>query len=195
MRSDNLRRHMKQHSFLQGGKIVTELAEVKTNGIQGYIKHNPLGDENTGTEVTPEDEEDLFQNFIQMDIEELLHLFDEFPDDDEYRSEIENLENLCNEFYSQYDGNEQILQKIDVKLDQLKQSSIPRTELIRVKILINKIEEKRYIFREMYNGMKYTDINRRWKTLAQQGFITSEMYHDLNQLNKPNLKDIISVLI
>ena len=64
-----------------------------------------------------------------------------------------------------------------------------------MKIIINKIEDKRYIFREMYNGLKYDDINRRWKTLAQQRAITSEEYHDLNELNKPNLKDIISVLI
>ena len=150
--------------------------------------------ENVADDV--ESDEDLFQELIRMEIEELLLVFDKCSDlvDDEYRSKLEDLENLCNDFFTSAYGNDNILPEIETKLKQLEQSTIPRTELISVKILVNDIEQQRYIFKEMNYGIKYDDINRRWKTLAEQGLITSEDYHDLHQLNKPNLKDVISVL-
>ena len=132
-----------------------------------------------------------------MDIEELLLVFDECSDvvDAEYRSKLEDLENLCNDLYSEYVGNAEILSKIEAKLRQLEQSTIPRAELISVKIIINDIEKKRKVFKEMVNGMKYDDIQSKWKWLAGEGSITSEDYDKLTQLAEPNLVDIISVLV
>ena len=91
-----------------------------------------------------------------------------------------------------YGGGEKILPKIEAKL---RQSMIPRTELISVKILVNDIEKKRNIFKEIIYGMKYGDIQSRWKCLTRKGSITSEDYDKLAQLVEQNLEDIISVLV
>ena len=141
-------------------------------------------------------DEEVFEKFIRMEVEDLFQILNECLEvvDDEHRSDLEDLEGLCNDF-CEYGGGEKILPKIEAKLKHLEQSTIPRTELISMKIHVNDIEKKRNIFKEMIYGMKYGDIQSRWKRLTRGGSITSEDYDKLTQLVEPNLVDIISVLV
>ena len=222
MRSDNLKNHIKIHEkMVHQSKGVHSLQSTSTQTCSPFldITMTPTSTEKSNKDFTMshsqvpiqnemkreelivtgngvESDEDLFEKFTHMEMEDLSNIFDECSDvvDDENRSNLEDLEKLCDDF-GQYVGGEMILPKIEAKLGQLEQSMIPRTELISLKIIINDIEKKRKVFKEMVNAMKSDDIQSRWKWLAREGSITSEDYDKLTQLVEPNLVDIISVLV
>ena len=77
-------------------------------------------------------------------------------------------------------------------MDRLNRSKIPRTELIRAKILASDLEKKRYILGELFRGLKSGCFDAVVNWLAQKGDISFD--DKLRELENPNFENIGEII-
>ena len=127
---------------------------------------------------------------IQDDKKELYDLLRDLKHEvvEDFNDTVLELEELVNIFMtSNILENEPVADKIKELMLKLYSSTIPRTKLIRVKMLVNDIEKNRYRIREIMNrlmnsnGTEETVLN----ILVQKGLLS----HDQRQIIEKILRD------
>ena len=157
-------------------------------------------EEEDETRVSPgENEESIIQNVVHGDKKELSNLLEEFAGvvEEDDVSKLMDLEELLNNFLiSQHDGYDRRSEtspKVHNKLEQLSRS-IPLYKLSKAKMLVTNINNKRYIIRKLFNGIKDGQVDKVLIRLLQQGMISSTMFDKFRSLdNLENIADIMKV--
>ena len=77
------------------------------------------------------------------------------------------------------------------KLDQLSRL-IPMYKLSKAKMLVNNINNKRYIIRQLFNGIKNGQVEKVLIRLLQQGMISSTVFDKFRSLD--NFENIAAIM-
>ena len=174
-----------KYNLQQGGAI--HIPEIPSLEKIGPIPVQPI------PEATAEEEEKAaLENLIAYEKKELLNLLKEFAAviDEEDGSKLIELGSRLDDFFvsdKDYEtrNDRETLPKVHRQLDGLIRSNIPRTELIRAKILANDLDKKRRILGELYSGLKSGHFDEAVNRLWQERNISSEVDENLRKLEDP----------
>ena len=152
--------------------------------------------------VTSDSSEAALQSLIAREKMELLKLLEEFVEvvDKEDENKLIELEKLLNDFFiSKIKYSEEIgpkwetLPKVHSQLDGLKYSKLPRSELMKAKMLVNNLDKKRHIFQEIQQGIKNGQVDDTLNRLRYQ-MIGSNMFDKIKELDEMNFENIAAII-
>ena len=213
MRSDNLRRHMRCHQnggtlpFLSDKNKTSDLRietpiptrldetdnETDSNSDESLSENNSISeiDEPIPARLTSDSNESALQSLIAREKMELLKLLEEFVEvvDKEDENKLIELERLFEEIGPKWET----LPKVHSQLDRLKDSKIPRTELIKAKILAENLDKKQHIFQEIQQGIKNGQVDNTLNRLQYQ-VMGSNMWDKIRKLDEMNFENIAAII-
>lgn len=152
--------------------------------------------------VTSDSSEAALQSLIAHEKMELLKLLEEFVEvvDKEDENKLIELEKLLDDFFISKTKNSglrgpkwETLPKVHGQLDSLINSKIPRTELIKAKILAENLDKKQHIFQEIQQGIKNGQVDDTLNRLQYQ-VMGSNMLDKIKKLDEMNFENIAAII-
>ena len=144
---------------------------------------------------------DTIQYLILHDKEELQDLMDEIKDDidEEFKDIVLNIEKLLETFFvEEFVDGEIVRPKINILLNQLESSKIPKSKQHRIQILLDDIEKNRHrveqIFQRLMDSENKDEMLHVLKTLVREEHLSDDQFEQLAELEDPDLETIKEVI-
>ena len=141
------------------------------------------------------------QYLILHDKEELLGLLEEIKDeiDEEFKDIVLDIEKLLEKFFiEEFVDGEIVRPKINVLLNQLESSKIPKSKQHRIHLLPDDIEKNRYrveqIFERLMDTENKDEMLHVLKTLFREEHLSDEQFEQLAELEDPDVDTITKVI-
>ena len=137
---------------------------------------------------------------IRLDKEELSGLLMELRDEvggGEFLDALIDLDLLAGKFLeNEFEDGAQLLPLIEEKRLALEASPAPPSKLLRVKILLDDLQNNRHRIQEIFQRIDDAVENEEdiWKLLVREGLISDEQFEKLSQLENTELEEISSIL-
>ena len=97
---------------------------------------------------------------------------------------------------NEFEDGAQLLPLIEEKRLALEASPASPSKLLRVKILLDDLQNNRHRIQEIFQRIDDAEENEEdiWKNLVREGIISDEQFEKLSQLENTELKEISSIL-
>ena len=155
-------------------------------------------------EKEEEEEENMtnaaIQYLILQDKEELEDLMEDIKDeiDAEFMDIVLGIEKLSEEFFvEEFVDGETIRSQINALLNQLENSTIPKSKQHRINMLLDDIEKNRYRVEQIFQRLMDVEDKAMLtvlKTLVREGHFSDEQFERLAELGDPDLHTIKEVI-
>ena len=137
---------------------------------------------------------------IRLDKEELSGLLMELRDEvggGEFLDTLIDLDLLSGKFLeNEFDDGVLLLPLIEEKLLALEASPTSPSKLLRMKILLDDLQNNRHRIQEIFQRIDDAEENEEsiWKMLVREGLISDEQFEELGELENTEIQEISSIL-
>ena len=137
---------------------------------------------------------------IRLDKEELSGLLMELRDEvgtGEFLDVLIDLDLLAGKFLeNEFDDGVLLLPLIEEKQAALEASAASPSKLLRMKILLDDLQNNRHRIEEIFQGIDDAEENEGdiWKILVREGLISDEQFEELGELENTEIEKISSIL-